>query len=54
MSDSTPGAVIEELVDSPRSKKKVKTSEESPEIEQEEGTHSSNLDEQIEVSIKAE
>jgi len=54
MSDSTPGAVIEELIDSPRNKEKVKTSQQSPEIDLEEGTHSSILDEQFEVNIKAE
>ena len=54
MSDSTPGAVIEELIDSPRNKEKVKTSKQSPEIDLEEGTHSSILDEQFEVNIKAE
>jgi hypothetical protein len=56
MSDSTPGAVIEELIDSPRNKEKAKNTEQkqSPEIELEEGTHSSILDEQFEVNIKAD
>ena len=56
MSDWTPGAVIEELIDSPRNKEKAKNTEQkqSPEIELEEGTHSSILDEQFEVNIKAD
>ena len=63
MSDSTPGAVIEELIESPRNKHKVKKSEKCPEIgpvrkipdiNLEEADHSSILDEQFEVSIKSE
>ena len=54
MSDSTPGAVIEELIESPRNKQKVKKSEKCPDIDQEEADHSSILDEQFEVSIKSE